>query len=161
MQDKIARSNKGLPRSTSREAGQAAVETVLISLVLLLLFAGAADIGRMFYSYIVITNAAREGVRTAVRQACDSLTAAEAIGGIQDAVARETSSLPSSSLGDVSIEITPAPTSGCFGSGVPVQVTVSYDFTNLFTGITGLGSTIEMSNFAIMVASGSELAEEK
>lgn len=161
MQDKIVRINKRLPRNTSGEGGQAAVETVLVSLVLLLLFAGAADIGRMFYSYIVITNAAREGVRTAVRQACDSLTATEAIDGIEAAVARETISLPGNPPGDVSIEITPAPTGGCFGAGVQVQVTVSYDFTNLFTGITGLGSTIEMSNFAIMVASGSELAEEK
>ena len=61
-------------RATKR--GQAVLETALISVVMLLLFAGAVDVGRMFYHYINVTNAAREGARTASRLPCDpALTA--------------------------------------------------------------------------------------
>ena len=111
--DKKRRIRWGL-RGASDERGQAVLETALVSVVLLLLFAGAVDVGRMFYHYINITNAAREGARAAVRQPCDGLTTSEAIEGI------ERRYLPGARDGIASglihrrgdIEITPA-TGGC------------------------------------------------
>ena len=44
-----------------RRSGQSAIEFALILPVLLLLILGAIDLGRMFYTKIVLTNAAREG----------------------------------------------------------------------------------------------------
>ena len=43
--------------------GQAIVETALLGPVLCLLVLGSADLGRIFYYSISVTNAAREGVR--------------------------------------------------------------------------------------------------
>ena len=57
-------------RRAGDERGQAVLETALITVVLLLLFAGAIDVGRMFYHYIAVTNAAREGARMASRLPC-------------------------------------------------------------------------------------------
>ena len=48
-----------LPRSR----GQAIVETALLLPILMLLTMGSADLGRVFYYSIEITNAAREGAR--------------------------------------------------------------------------------------------------
>ena len=48
-------------RRRSRSRGQSIVELALILPVLMLLVASTLDLGRMFYSQITITNAAREG----------------------------------------------------------------------------------------------------
>ena len=48
-------------RSVGRGRGQSLIEFALLLPVLLLLVAGAIDLGRAFYSQITITNAAREG----------------------------------------------------------------------------------------------------
>jgi len=45
----------------SKSAGQALVEFALVIPVMLLMLAIAIDFGRLFFSYIEITNAAREG----------------------------------------------------------------------------------------------------
>ncbi len=50
------------PSRRHRSRGQALVELALVTPILLLLFAGAADLGRAFYGYIAIENAAKEGV---------------------------------------------------------------------------------------------------
>ena len=41
--------------------GQSLVEFALVTPILLLVFAGAADFGRAFYAYVAIENAAKEG----------------------------------------------------------------------------------------------------
>ena len=43
--------------------GQAIVETALLFLILCLMVMGSTDLGRVFYSSIAVTNAAREGAR--------------------------------------------------------------------------------------------------
>lgn len=48
-------------RRRCRDRGQALVELALILPILLLLVAGAIDLGRAFYTQVTITNAAREG----------------------------------------------------------------------------------------------------
>src|SRR3989449_5175395 len=47
----------------SRSRGQAVVETALLVPILMLLVMGSADLGRVFYYSIAVTNAAREAAR--------------------------------------------------------------------------------------------------
>jgi hypothetical protein len=48
-------------RPRRRHRGQSLVEFALVTPILLLIFAGAADLGRAFYAYVAIENAAKEG----------------------------------------------------------------------------------------------------
>jgi len=45
------------------ERGQTLVELALVLPVIILILFGTLEFGRLFHSYIVITNAAREGAR--------------------------------------------------------------------------------------------------
>lgn len=59
---------RGVLRLRESEAGQALVEfTMILPLFLLLLFA-LVDFGRGFYTWLLVTNAAREGARVAAVQ---------------------------------------------------------------------------------------------
>ena len=48
-------------RRRNRTRGQALVEFALVTPLLLLLFAGAADLGRAFYAYVAVENSVKEG----------------------------------------------------------------------------------------------------
>jgi uncharacterized repeat protein (TIGR01451 family) len=52
----------GRLRRRQRSRGQSLVEFALVVPILLLIFAGAADLGRVFYTYVAVENAAKEGV---------------------------------------------------------------------------------------------------
>ncbi|MBI3977967.1 MAG: pilus assembly protein [Chloroflexi bacterium] len=95
--------------------GQALVELALVAPVLLLMLAGALDLGRIFYYQIAITNAARVGAGYAIFSPSD-------LTGIQYRVLTEASTL-SLSGGDV-VVVTPNGTS----PGNPIQVSVTYNF---------------------------------
>jgi uncharacterized repeat protein (TIGR01451 family) len=63
-----------LPRGRRRERtrGQSLVEFALVIPILLLIFAAAADLGRAFYAYVAIENAAKEGAFFGARKPlCD------------------------------------------------------------------------------------------
>lgn len=53
------------PWRTREEAGQSLVEFAMILPVFLLLLFALVDFGRGFYSWMIVTNAAREGARAA------------------------------------------------------------------------------------------------
>lgn len=53
--------NNKYPTCAGKSSGQAVVEMVLILPILLLLVVGALEFGRLFFTKIVVTNAAREG----------------------------------------------------------------------------------------------------
>lgn len=155
MKDKQWQSPRHAGRHAADERGQAVLETALVTVVLLLLFAGAVDVGRMFYHYIAVTNASREGARTASRLACDSgsmlsraayrnLIIASAI---DEAGATDTVVLPTNVL------IIPNPVAdGCPLAGRPIQVLVHYDHANIFTNF--LDTSLRLSGSTIMVAFG-------
>jgi len=46
-----------------RERGQALVELAILLPILLVILLGVIDFGRVFYAYVTITNASREGAR--------------------------------------------------------------------------------------------------
>jgi Flp pilus assembly protein TadG len=138
------------------EGGQASLEAMLVSLVLLLLLAGAVDVGRMFYHYIAITNAAREGARTASRLPCDPALAASRTAvrnAIEASAVNEAASVGTVVLA-ANVTITPDPVAtGCAAAGTPIQVTVAFDFVNIFSTLLGFAG-VRLSNQATMVAFG-------
>jgi Flp pilus assembly protein TadG len=58
------------------ERGQAMVEFALVLPILIVLFMGVVEFGRIYNSYLVITNASREGARMAVLGKSDEEIAA-------------------------------------------------------------------------------------
>ena len=56
--------------STRKDRGSQLVEFALVFVLLALILAGVWDVGRMFRGYITIANAARDGVRYAIRLPC-------------------------------------------------------------------------------------------
>lgn len=100
------------------EPAQELVEFAILLPVLLLIAFGVLDLGRTLHTSIAITNAAREGARYGMIYPSD-------VPGIIAASQREAQASGidlTTSLIDVSCP------EGC-GSGLPVRVTVTYDFT--------------------------------
>ena len=61
------------PPDRARIRGQSLLEFALVVPILLLIFAGAADLGRIFYTYVAIENAAKEGALYGARYPlCDT-----------------------------------------------------------------------------------------
>jgi Flp pilus assembly protein TadG len=59
---------RALRRFRQSEAGQALVEFTMILPIFLMLLFGLVDFGRGFYTWLLVTNAAREGARIAAVQ---------------------------------------------------------------------------------------------
>ncbi len=104
-----------LAKTVKDHKGQTMVEFALVLPLLLILLMGTIESGRILYSYLIITNAAREGARAGAVGHADS----EIISKIETAAG----SLDRSSL---SISISPVdPASRTRG----VPLTVSLDYT--------------------------------
>ncbi len=130
----------GLLRRVCRgEKGQSLVETALVLPLLLLLLAVAVDCGRAFRAYVIITNAAREGVRAASRFPDNSdLIEAAVVGEAPDSgVALDGSSVVIDGLGGQ--------------PGDTIRVTVSYELATILGGILGVPSITLQSSVAMVV----------
>jgi len=77
-----------LQDSRARDVGQAVVEFAVVLPLLLTMLLLAVDFGRLFYTYIAVNNAAREGVFVAATRAADSDYEAEAYAALVVAAAR-------------------------------------------------------------------------
>jgi len=95
------------------QSGQALVEMALVMPLLILLLFGVIEMGRIGYTYISVSNAARAGARVASLGSDDS--------AIRSAVA---AAAPALSPSDLIVEI--APPEGERQSGSMVTVRVSY-----------------------------------
>ena len=131
-------------RRKNGEKGQALVEfTLLVPIFLLLLFA-IVDFGMGFYSWITVTNAAREGARLGVVLATEQ--------EIEDRV-YQAASLPNEST-KMTVTVTNA--QGQPGESVVVQVDYDYDLITPLAGIVSfvsgdiLGPTLTFSSTAEM-----------
>lgn len=126
----------------SSERGANLVEFALVLLLLLLLLAGVVDLGRAFNSYIVITNASREGARYGSRFPGHVV-------GIKDAVLQEADG-SGVTLTASNVQVTvPNPAR----SGDTIRVEVSFDFQPVMVGILGV-DTITMRRATEMVVFG-------
>ena len=134
----MARSIKRLARD---ERGTNIVEMALVTVLLLLLAVGAGDMGRAFHTYIVITNAAREGARYGSWYPWDE-------GGMMDATIQEAAeSGVDLSAGTIAVD-------GAGGvSGEPILVLVEFPYRTFLAGIWGIGS-INLRHSAQMIIFG-------
>jgi Flp pilus assembly protein TadG len=114
------------------------VEMALVSFLLILLLVGVVDFARAFNSYVVITNASREGARYA------SHFPHYRTGIVR--VAREEAAGGGVTLEDGDIDIDPEPVESDPDDpanaqpGDPIAVTVSYDFPTIIGDVVGAGS---------------------
>lgn len=134
-----------------RTRGQALVELALITPLMIVLLAAAIDLGRLFYSGITVTNAAREGAIEAsynptsfqLGQPCNAATNRVMCRAVNEAA----SSFVKVAVADVSMTCTPACTTGL---GNKVHVTVVGHFslmTPLLAVFTG-GTDVTLSSTA-------------
>jgi Flp pilus assembly protein TadG len=108
------------------ERGASLIETALVLPLLLLLVAGIVDLGGAFNSYIIVTNAAREGARYASKIPDDDV-------GIRGAAKQEATNY-GVILADGNIAIDPISPAG---SGTPITVTVTFAHNTLLGSIMG------------------------
>jgi len=107
-----------------RQRGASLVELSLVLFILLMLMAGVIDFGRAFNSYIVITNASREGARYASRFPGHE----EGIRRAAKGEARESSVLLEDD--DIIIE-----QGDSLDLGEPITVTVEYEVSTIIADI--------------------------
>jgi PKD repeat protein len=134
-----------------RSRGQALVELALILPFLILLVAGAVDLGRVWYSQITITNAAREGAMEAAvsptswsaGQPCDASTNRVMCRTLNEA----SDSWVTVTEADVSLSCSPSCSAGTWASPHTVTVEVQGHFSPLIPLMSILlgGSDVTLS----------------
>jgi Flp pilus assembly protein TadG len=116
--------------------GQSLVELALTLPLLLIILLGVVDLGRVYFSYMTVINAAREGARYGAANPNDST------GAINHAQNEATGS------GITLTSVTMSCPNGCT-QGNPFRATVSYSFQLMTTYIFG-GTTIPLQAFTEM-----------
>jgi Flp pilus assembly protein TadG len=141
-----------------KQRGQSLVELALTLPLLILIMAGVLDLGRVFFAYITITNAAREGARYGAdhpRNPDDlPLPSGNGIGDIQDKVIAEaTGSGINISAGNITITCKHLGSPVTCGTGTApgdlITVNVTYTF-NLVTVLVLTGTPVTLKSSATM-----------
>ena len=127
--------NIGSCRTGCRDSGAAAVEFALVLPVLLLLLFGIIDFGRLYFTQITLTDAAREGVRVL------ALEGASGSGYTSTQAAADAQSRVQGAVAGVDSAVTV--TTGTCTDGQPVTVTATANFSFLtplpdLAGLLGL-----------------------
>lgn len=134
-------------RRATEERGAAAVEFALVALLLVTLLLGIVQFGFLFYQWVQITHAAREGARwAALQHPAGSVSTPDTVRW------KVAQAAPGMALTDADIDVSvPNPTIG--DAGKPVTVTVRYAvpvFTPLMQSILGSGETFVLRSTAVM-----------
>ncbi len=105
--------------------GQSLVEFALIAPVLIILVLGVIDYGRVYFAYVSVTNAARNGAHFA----SDGPVAAADLDGIKSAAVADTGELLNTSPTNPGVSVA----TGTDSQGrLYADVTVSYTFSTMF-----------------------------
>lgn len=108
---------------TSRQSGQSLVELALSLTVLLILLSGVVDLGRAFFAFMAMRDAAQEGALFGSLYPCiDAECTALNTPGIVSRVRNASHSPVDMSNTDITITPTLIGTALCQGSGIRVQV---------------------------------------
>ena len=119
------------------EFGQSMVETAIVLPVVLLLLVAIVDSGRVFHSWLIVTNAAREGARSASAQ--------------QPWATVQTRIEAASGAWTCGAELTCTPTNIQGASGESVSISVTRDVTLLTPIMSALwGGTVTLTGNATM-----------
>jgi len=123
-------------RRGKKQRGQSLVEFALIAPLFLLLVFGIVDFGIAFYSWITITNAAREGAR---------------LGAVQGTEAEITSRVNAATdhLDPADLDILVTNAEGPPGEAVSVEIDYDYNLVTPLAGILGL-DTVNISSTSTM-----------
>lgn len=135
------------PDRPTGTGGQSLVEFALVLVLLLVIAAGVLDLGRVFHSTIVITNASREGARYLTRHPEDN--SAGYTGTRNAAINEADGALITLTSANVSITCTDAVSPDGCDSGTDVVVTVDYQFAPIIGWI--LPEEIDLSRSTTMV----------
>jgi Flp pilus assembly protein TadG len=139
-------------RARGHARGQTIVELALILPIMLLLLATAGDLGRVFHTRIVISNAARAGALEAGRHPssyqagapCDAQTNRV----LCAIIAESDNSLLTVTPSDVSVTCTPNPCAETLGSVISVRVEGQFTLVTPFLGTFFGGQTIDLASTA-------------
>jgi Flp pilus assembly protein TadG len=104
-------------KGTRKERGQGLVEFAIILPILLIILSGVLDLGRLWYAYVAVTDAAAEGATYAAMLPED-------VSGVYQRAQEASGGLVNIDPNGVSVEYPPT-----VASGAPVTVTVIYTFT--------------------------------
>lgn len=122
-----------LKRFRDTETGQALVEFTMILPVFLMLLFGLVEFGRGFYTWLLVTNAAREGARVAAVQGDSSAIDARIYGSFCQ-------SYPSScSIDPAKLSIAKTNVQGPRGQAVTIDLTYDFDY------VTPIGAIISIA----------------
>ena len=125
---------------------QALVEYALVLPLLLLLVLGVMDFGRMFYTKMILTNAAREGANYL------AYFPEDADNGYVDTFAAIYDEANSSNVEVINTDVT---YSGCCTRGLPVEVTITkivdLIFDNILQSFGLLGGPVQLTSTVKMM----------
>jgi PKD repeat protein len=131
--------------------GQALVELALLLPVMLLLLVAAADLGRIFYARIAVTNAARAGALEAGRHPSSYVPDAPcdaSVNRVMCAVEAEAATMVTIAPTDVDVVCNPDPCAEALGNTITIQVVAHFDLlTPLLAVFTG-GQSFDMTSTA-------------
>ncbi len=127
-----------LHRFRQTEAGQSLVEFSMILPLFLVLLFGLVDFGRAFFTWLLVTNAAREGARVAAVQSDATTIDARIYDSFCDPHPSDCS------LDPTKLTIAKTNVQGSRGSAVAVDLTYDFEFVTPLGGILRLigGSTL-------------------
>ncbi len=123
--------------TTNGARSQSLVELALALPLLLIILVGVLDLGRVYFAYMTVVNASREGARYGATKPTDTT-------GITTRANNE-----ASGSGITLASVTPSCPNGC-SAGNPIRVTVTADFQLITTYLFG-GGTIPLSAFTEFV----------
>ena len=118
------------------------VEMVLVVFLLMAVLAGLVDIGRVFHSWTVVTNASREGARCAARFPYLETEIKQA--ALQEAAGSNVL-LYESNVTVIGLNA---------AKGQPIRVKVTYPFQTILGGVIGVGSVITLTGSTEMITFG-------
>jgi Flp pilus assembly protein TadG len=137
--------------------GGALIEFAIVLPILMLLVAGIADFGILFYDKQVLTNACREGARAGIVYQLDADGNKEIIteADIQDVVENYCKDKRLWTFGGSSLPATTAPGVNSLAYPSDLTVTASFTYTFLLSSILNMfggdfGPTLDISAFTVM-----------
>jgi Flp pilus assembly protein TadG len=125
-------------RRTGSQRGQALVEFAIVIQLLLLILLAILQFGQVWMNYVAVTDAARDGARSAVVQRVNGQAAMVSAG--QAAVL---AAAPNLNAGQLNTNITDS--SGAWAQGDPITVTVTYPYAISILGIVVSNGTLSSS----------------
>ena len=136
-------------RMRRSERGQNLIEMALLLPVLIMITIGVIDMGRAYHHYIIITNASREGARFGSRFPHYATGIIETT--IGEAIPDDGEPCRSGNVCLSPADVTITGLSGA--AGMPLRVTVTYDFPTILGHIIGLPN-LQLCGYTEMVIFG-------